>query len=404
MSKSLFSPDFTHQNVLLLQGPVGPFFRRLSKDLMALGNRVFKINFNAGDALFYPSHAIHFKGENRDLLAYLEQFIAANGIHCVALFGDCRPIHAGVVDLAKNLGLTVYVFEEGYLRPDHITIEQFGVNGNSSIPKNPDFYHDYAFESKKLSRIRVGSTFWYAAAWAMLYYFAANLGHLLFPKYQHHRPLRITEALYWLRGAWRKQMFKIRERGIEQRLTHELSKQYFLAPLQVPTDAQIVHHSGFESTAEFISDTVRSFALHAPKSTYLVIKQHPFDRGYSDYTQLIATCAHQHDCSERVLYIHDQNLPKLLNHALGVVTINSTVGLSAIIHKTPTVTCGESIYDIPGLCYSGGLDQFWQAASGLSVDEDLLEKYLHYLEENCQVNGSFYRRINNMPTHTGLAY
>ncbi len=46
---------FTGKRVLLLQGPVGPFFWNLSKDLQKRGADVFKFNFNAGDALFYPA-------------------------------------------------------------------------------------------------------------------------------------------------------------------------------------------------------------------------------------------------------------------------------------------------------------------------------------------------------------
>lgn len=44
---------FRGRNVLLLQGPVGPFFSRLAHDLELAGASVHKVNFNAGDSLFY---------------------------------------------------------------------------------------------------------------------------------------------------------------------------------------------------------------------------------------------------------------------------------------------------------------------------------------------------------------
>ena len=46
-----------YRRVLLLQGPIGPFFRRLARFLEQHGTDVFKINFNAGDALFYTAAA-----------------------------------------------------------------------------------------------------------------------------------------------------------------------------------------------------------------------------------------------------------------------------------------------------------------------------------------------------------
>lgn len=42
---------FASKRVLLLQGPVGPFFWNLAKDLRSVGATVFKFNFNAGDWL-----------------------------------------------------------------------------------------------------------------------------------------------------------------------------------------------------------------------------------------------------------------------------------------------------------------------------------------------------------------
>ena len=41
--------DFADKKVLLLQGPIGPFFYRFAKKLKQAGASVHKINFNGGD-------------------------------------------------------------------------------------------------------------------------------------------------------------------------------------------------------------------------------------------------------------------------------------------------------------------------------------------------------------------
>ena len=41
------------RDVLLLQGPIGPFFSRFSKELSERGFNVHKVNLNGGDKLFY---------------------------------------------------------------------------------------------------------------------------------------------------------------------------------------------------------------------------------------------------------------------------------------------------------------------------------------------------------------
>src|SRR5256885_12968535 len=50
------------KRVLLLQGPVGPFFRRLATLLRAAGAEVHKVNFNGGDCLFFPTDALTWRG------------------------------------------------------------------------------------------------------------------------------------------------------------------------------------------------------------------------------------------------------------------------------------------------------------------------------------------------------
>lgn len=44
--------QFAGKRVLLLQGPVGPFFARLTAELRPVNATVYKVNFNAGDWLF----------------------------------------------------------------------------------------------------------------------------------------------------------------------------------------------------------------------------------------------------------------------------------------------------------------------------------------------------------------
>src|SRR2546423_12568053 len=53
------------KKVLLLQGPVGPFFRRLAKLLRAAGAADHKGNFNGGDCLFFPANPPASRGPPR---------------------------------------------------------------------------------------------------------------------------------------------------------------------------------------------------------------------------------------------------------------------------------------------------------------------------------------------------
>lgn len=394
---------FRNKRVLLLQGPVGPFFKRLADDLRNAGAQVFKINLNGGDCLFYPRGAITFRGALDEWPAFLNEVMDTHAIDTVLLFGDCRTYHRIAHQIGKDRNMEVGVFEEGYMRPDYITLERDGVNGNSTLPDNPIFYLNKVPHSQVYTEA-VGNTFWYAAIWACLYYLAAQILYPVFSRYRHHRPLGIQESLPWARAMWRKVYYRFKEKGIEARLTGPLSKQFFLMPLQVHNDAQIHSHSRFGSVEEFIRHAATSFATHAPAGTVLVVKHHPMDRGYNDYSGLLQQLSVELSIEGRLLYIHDLHLPSLLQHTRGTVLINSTVGLSALFHKSPLKVCGDAIYAMKGLVYQGGLDQFWTDAATTVVNYDLFNRFRSYLIDYTQLNGSFYRRLSIPASRAGIRW
>lgn len=395
----------TGKNVLLLQGPVGFFFKNFAEDLAAIGAQVFKINFNGGDHFFYKE-GVSYYGSLTNFAAFVQNFVKKNNIHSVMLFGDCRPIHVQARKALAGFPLEWYVFEEGYLRPNHITCEREGVNGHSQLPEKARKYLKNYGQEQSLSSdvVEVGRTFWYAAYWAVLYYLFASFYHYQYRHYQHHRPLTLREAWPWLKSGYRKYVFKLKELGVEQYLLEQKSKQYFLVPLQTHNDAQIHFHSPYQSIEQFIEEVMTSFAQHAPKDVLLVLKQHPFDRGYKDYTRLIEQLSQKLEIQARVFYIHDQYLPKLLENSRGVIVINSTVGMSAVESLIPVKVCGTAVYDIEKMTLQCDLNQFWTRAESWRVNKNIVKKYMYYLQHTTQFNGSFYRKIQQTDNYSGVIW
>lgn len=393
--------QFQGRRVLLLQGPVGPFFARLAQDLHQAGAQVFKVNFNAGDWFYYPRGAINYRGTMEDWPNWLDDLIHRLDIDVVYLFGDCRPIHLAASFVVSQYQIEIGVFEEGYVRPDYVTLERFGVNGFSRRSRDPD---DYLDEPAMPKRRAVGNAYWTMVRCSFWYFLMGSLGKPWFRHYRHHRPLSLLEALPWLRSVWRKQWYRWVERDAQKNLTGPGRSPFFLVPLQVHNDAQISNHSDFEAVEHFIEDTLQSFAKHAPANALLVFKHHPMDRGYRDYTALIKRLTQPLGMARRVHYIHDQHLPTLLDHACGVVVVNSTVGLSALYHGAPTKVCGNALYDIPGLCYQGTLDQFWHAAPSAKPNPLLFKRFQDHLIAKTQLNGSFYKPFNLPGSWAGLIW
>ncbi|HEY8358293.1 MAG TPA: capsular biosynthesis protein [Ramlibacter sp.] len=390
------------KKVLLLQGPVGPFFARLAADLREAGAEVHKVNFNAGDWFYYRRDAMNYRGTMEQWPAWLEAQLRRLRIDVIFLFGDCRPIHQEARVLATRLGVELWVFEEGYVRPDYVTLERFGVNGYSKLPRISDAYRQEL--PAVPAQQSVGNAYWPMVRSGCMYFLAGSIGKPFFPHYVHHRPLAFSEAVPWVRSAWRKFWYRWKERGQEDKLVTYFSRRFFLVPLQVYNDAQVTVHADMTGVEHFIESTIRSFAHHAPKDTLLVFKHHPMDRGYRSYSRFIRSSARKSNVSQRVVYIHDQHLPTLLSHARGVIVINSTVGLSALHHGTPTMVCGNALYDLHGLTYQGRLDDFWAAAPKSKPNAALYRRFRHHLIAKTQLNGSFYKPLSIVGAVGGLVW
>lgn len=383
--------DFAGKKVLLLQGPIGPFFYRFAKLLKKHGAKVHKINFNGGDLIFYPMNSTNYTGDFENLETYLHKFCASKNIDAIIVFNDCRPIHAIAKNVASVLNINFGVFEEGYIRPDFITFENDGVNGHSVLPKDRDFY-DQIKISANIKIKKIGYTFSLMSFYAFSYWLGAFLFSWYFNNSLHHRSLSPSEMIPWVISFWRK--FKYLQTEKRSKLTiKNITKRYFLVALQVHNDTQIDYHFDRGNVESFIEDVLMSFGRYGELWQYLVIKHHPMDRGYREYSSLINNLAVRYGISDRVIYIHDENLPTLLKNAIGCVVINSTVGLSALHHNCPVKVYGNSFYDIEGLAFGGSLDDFWKNVDKDSIDQELYTKFRNHLISRTQINGSFYTNV-----------
>ncbi|WP_332675315.1 capsule biosynthesis protein [Aromatoleum sp.] len=375
------------RNILLLQGPVGPFFDHLARFLVEQGRFVSKINLNAGDAWFYRQPgSIDYSEQPDHWPHFVDRVLVERKIDAIVLFGDCRPYHRSAILRARMKAVPVFVFEEGYIRPNFVTFEPNGVNANSMLPcSDADLRLVPLPEKVKKKRTRFSRM----ARYAFMYYLAGRLGRRQYPNYRHHKPFDLyPEGLYWLRSGMRKLIYRFTERSLGARLTNDLAGKYFLVPLQVFNDSQIRSHSDFRSVRAMIGTVLESFAREAPPDAHLVFKHHPMDRGHRHYGRQIVQTAAASGVGGRVHYVHDLHLPTLLKNARGAVLVNSTTGVSAMFHDKPVKTLGRCLYDLPGLTHQGELASFWQNPAG--PDRDLYERFRNYLIRMTQVRGSFY--------------
>jgi capsular polysaccharide export protein len=389
--------NVTGKNILLLQGPMGNFFNTLDHKFMHFGANTFRIGLNAGDEFFADAnHYTPFKGKVDEWNSFIFHFYKEHSIDMIFSLGDCRFYQSEAIKVAKKNNIEVFIFEEGYIRPNFITLEKNGVNANSSLPRERIFYDTLKYKNPincdNEDIKKIGNTYKYMAKQAIYYYFFGNIFFFKYPYYKHHRIFFIvTEFFYGIRNYLRKQKYKWQERDAEQLYKTTLSKKYYFVALQTYEDFQVSSHSDYSSIEEFIEEIMISFSKYAKEETFLVLKHHPMDRGKKNYKKFIESKAKILNISKRVKVIYDLHLPTLLKNAIATVTINSTVGISSLYHKIPTFCTGRSFYDIKGLTTSAEgitLNDFW--INYKEVDSELFYKFQCYLIKNTQVNSSFY--------------
>ncbi len=386
------------RSFLILQGVASPFFSELERALTQANYSVLKVNFCGGDLLsgrFFSTalNYINFKQKLNTLPSFYEIVFSENNITDIILFGDTRPVHRPAIELAHKQNINIHVYEEGYFRPNWVTLDAGGVNAYSSLSKDPDWFVNYAkhLPAQKISDATGGGLG--IRAWHDIrYHIAKTLLKPWFPHYQSHRPDHIIRE-YW--GFIRRipaVKFYYSKRA-NQRINALISSQksFYLLPLQLGADSQMRLHSPFKTVTEMILKTIQSFAAYAPADSALVIKNHPLDPWFVDYSAVISDAVKQNNINEsRLVFLEAGNLEELLKHSKGTVLVNSTVGTSALTQNCPVIALGKAIYDIKGLTFQGKLDDFWTHAS--PPDSVLFNAFQNAVIKQTQINGSFYNQ------------
>lgn len=378
---------------LFLQGPHGPFFRRLGLELARRGHGVIRVNLCGGDVVDWPSpQARSYRGRSADWGAWIARLMDKEAITDLLVFGDWRPPHREAVLLAGMRGIRVWAFEEGYLRPHYITMEADGVNGRSSLPRTPEGLRAVLAESDPVGVVEpVPNPLSARMKLAARYSLGQAFMWPLFPLFRTHRPRNVwVESAGW---AWRV-LGEGKRRRASVAAIHQIYRsrcRYFLFPLQLDSDSQVRRYSPFSGMKEAIAYVLASFARSAPGDVHLVIRNHPLDNGLIDYRRFIAGFSAACGAATRVHFVETGNARLMLDKSEGVVVLNSTIGLSALRRMLPVYCVGTSVYAMPGLAASPdrqALDEFWRTP--VAPDAGTLADFVEVLKRRALINGAFY--------------
>lgn len=390
------SVNLSGRSFLLLQGPQSGFFRELAKGLRKVGALAEKVNFCGGDVLLWGfEHSFCYRGDRYEWLSWVGKLYRSRHITDICVYGDWRPMHWEAIRLADILGIHIWVFEEGYLRNSYSTLEEFGVNGRSRLPRAPAGIRSLSAQlgPNPLPVKHYENDIVDKVVQAVKHH-AGNF--FLWPWFRHYRTHRPTNIAFELIGILPRYFSRTkRAQRDAKRLREFHSKRapFFFFPLQLNSDSQIQLYSPYVRMHEAIADVMTSFAKHAPKETHLLIKNHPLDNGLIDYDTFVRGFAEQLGIADRVTFIDFGNTGQMVARSRGVVLVNSTVGIMALEKRIPVYCLGHSIYNIEGLAQSWplvALKDFWKEPT--PPDESLYEDFRNVVAQCASVAGNFYGR------------
>jgi capsular polysaccharide export protein len=381
------------RKVLMLQGPHGPFFGRLAGALRVAGSAVWRIGFNQGDQVFWGRQPgfIPYLGIPKDWPRWLAAFLDEHGITDIVLYGDTRPVHAEAIRQAKAGGITVHVFEEGYLRPYWVTYERGGSNGHSRLMQMSVTDMRAALARSDMA-VPEAPTGWGEMRqhifYGALYHFFVLIGKRRYSNYISHRSIAV--AVEFRLYLWRLLLMPWHrlERVLATAQIRFGGFPYHLVLMQLEHDASFQQHSDFASMTDFVDLCLETFAAGAPRHHHLVFKAHPLEDERVAVVKTIRATARRLSVRNRVHFVRGGKLAMLLDRARSAVTVNSTSAQQALRRGLPLKALGTAVYSKPEFVSSQDLPDFFALPD--RPDTKAYRDYRQYLLETSQIPGGYY--------------
>lgn len=254
-----------------------------------------------------------------------------------------RPAVASLA--GKALDRKVVFFEIGVM-PHTTVLDQKGITAESSIPKDLKFYEKNRFDLKygqiPLRKIETRAT---------------NI----------HKDKSTLNTL-------------------------KLPSKYIFVPFQQVDDSSILLHSKMIKSMYQLYDWIEFVASNVDDNLFFVLKEHPSDR--RDYRKL-----YTRDSTGRVLFANGNATQELIENAEAIITINSMVGMEALIHHKKVITLGDSWFNFEGVSrQASSKEELLEIV--LSIDKwginvEVLESYLSYVFYDYSIPGAYHSPDNS---------
>lgn len=261
--------------------------------------------------------------------SYYFELFDSHPCESVILWNGMKQPNRTPYMVAKAAGKKTQLFENGLL-PNTTTLDKQGVNALNSLPRDADFYRNWTGNIESNEKRLVARA--------------------------AHKQRKTSDAVV------------------------SLPERYVFVPFQVPNDTQVVCHSPWVEDMEAFHlalEKALQFLKSQPqwKEFKFVIKEHPsWPRSFSEL----------HHKNPNIMFANSNNTQELIEGALAVITLNSTVGIESLLLDKSVITLGNAFFNINGLVHhcadQSALNDALLRIEKADVDSELVQKFLSYLK------------------------
>lgn len=260
------------------------------------------------------------------------------GIKGIVIWNGQNLPLAAAAAAARRLGLSVIYMENGPL-PQTTMVDPAGINFENVMPRTADFYTKIPIEQAALDRL---------------------LQTPLVPRTPKRKDAPTLQT--------------------------SLPAKYYFLPFQTYSDTQILLFSPWIPDMDALVRTVHRVLKDSTiEPVVLVAKAHPSCR--KNYDGLREEMALQ-----GVVFAEGVSTAELIQRSCGVITINSSVGIEAMLMDRPVLTLGQAFYNIPGLVlHADNSDELKKGLEQLHIyrpESGVREGFLYYLRYCYLVEGT----------------
>lgn len=263
--------------------------------------------------------------------SFLERAFKTRSFEAVLIWGGAYLPQTILKELCEIYKKQTLFFEVSSL-PGKIQVDPQGVNFNSSLSRSPNFYKNLLFTHTETLPTEIG-----------------------------FRSSKLTH----------------------QKALAELPENYIFVPFQVPSDSQILDHSSWIKNMVHFYEILDEVSKLHPSITF-VIKEHPSFK---------LSIQGRVSKNENIKFANSYETKKLIEDSSGVITINSSVGLEALILSKKVIVLGQVNYDLEGLVLrASNINELSKALGDISswkFDEDLRKSFLRYFSNRYLVQGDY---------------